>query len=183
MSFIFLLTLHPVASIITFGNDFQIGEEVCIARKTHEEMSMTATKVKYKTKQREKMQEFLKENTGKHFTAYDVCDYFKNKGEAIGTTTVYRQLDTLVKEGVIKKYLFDESSSACFEYDEAHDHAGHRMCYHLKCTECGKLIHLKCEEIEMFEHHIFEHHGFAIDSTRTVFYGLCEECAKKAKKE
>ena len=144
---------------------------------------MTTTKAKYKTKQREKMQEFLKENSHKHFTAYDVCNYFKDKGEAIGTTTVYRQLDALYKEGVIKKYVLDESSSACYEYDDCHDHDEHSRCYHLKCTECGKLIHLSCEEIELFEHHIAEDHGFAIDPTRTVFYGLCAECAGITKKK
>jgi len=139
------------------------------------------TKVKYKTKQREKIREFLMENPGKHFTAYDVIDYFKNKDDTIGLTTVYRHLDALVKEGVIKKYVFDESSSACFEYIEDPLEVEHRMSYHMKCIECGKLMHLECEEVEMLEKHIAEHHGFTIDSTRTVFYGLCEDCAKEIK--
>lgn len=141
---------------------------------------MTTVKAKYKTRQSEKIREFLKANPRKHFTAYDVCDYFKEKGEAIGTTTVYRQLDALVKEGTIKKYVFEENSSACFEYVEEHDAEHHCTCYHLKCTECGKLIHLNCEEIGMFERHIAEHHGFKIDSVRTVFYGLCADCAGHA---
>ncbi len=136
-------------------------------------------KVQYKTKQGDKMLEFLEANEGKHFTVPDVCAYFRQKGDPIGTTTVYRQLDKLITNGMVKKYVFDEQTSACFEYVKENEENPHQDCYHLKCEKCGKLIHLECDEITEFEHHVSKEHGFKIDSIRTVFYGVCNECGEK----
>ena len=47
-----------------------------------------------------------------------------------------------------------------------------------KCEKCGKLIHLQCNEVESLKQHMMEHHGFEMDSLRTVFYGICSECKK-----
>ena len=37
-----------------------------------------------------------------------------------------------------------------------------------------------CDEVEGLVDHIKAHHGFTVNSRRTVFYGLCEECANGA---
>ncbi len=134
---------------------------------------------KYRTKQRDEIIAYLKTTNSKHFTAADLCEHFKNHNIPVGTTTVYRQLEQLVSEGLVKKYIIDENSSACFEYigDDVNSQPG--SCYHLKCSECGRLIHLTCSEISAFEDHICEHHGFTIDKMRTVFYGTCRECRNK----
>lgn len=55
---------------------------------------------------------------GKHVTVSDICKYFKSQGISIGTTTVYRQLDRMVEQGLVAKYVVDGTSSACFEYLE-----------------------------------------------------------------
>lgn len=133
-------------------------------------------KVKYKTRQREEILAFLRTIPATHFTAADVCTFFKEHEIPVGTTTVYRQLEQLVQEGKVKKYIIDESSGACFEYIGDEAVADVPSCYHLKCERCGKLIHLECEEITEFEHHITAHHGFRIDPARTVFYGICSQC-------
>jgi len=137
-------------------------------------------KGKYNTKQRKEILSYLENKNGGHFTAAEVYDYFKENQITVGMTTVYRQLDQMVNEGLIKKYVIDESSSACFEYVGERLIRDNKCCYHLKCEKCGKLIHLECEEITGFEQHITEHHGFRIDPMRTVFYGLCAECVQDA---
>ncbi|MBR6322861.1 MAG: transcriptional repressor [Lachnospiraceae bacterium] len=134
-----------------------------------------AEKNQYRTRQRENLLRYLAEHPYKHFTAADICEHFRTGEQKIGTTTVYRQLERLVSEGQVKKYQFEEGDSACFEYigGEEDDTV---LCYHLKCEVCGRLIHLECREITMFEQHITEHHGFLIDPKRTVFYGICQDC-------
>ena len=57
------------------------------------------------------------------------------------------------------------------------------VCYHMKCEECGSLIHLECDAITELEDHIWKDHRFRVDPGRTVFYGLCEECEKKGYEE
>ena len=39
-------------------------------------------------------------------------EYFKKKGIAVGMTTVYRQLDKMVSEGLVAKYVIDGISRA-----------------------------------------------------------------------
>ncbi len=131
----------------------------------------------YKTKQREIMMEYLKARPGTHITAFDVCEHFKSKGQNIGQATVYRQLERLVDEGIVGKYIIDGTSPACFEYMGEDVHKDAEVCFHCKCEKCGKLIHMHCEELEGIGEHLYEHHGFVLNPLRTVFYGVCEDCA------
>ncbi|MBO4863126.1 MAG: transcriptional repressor [Eubacterium sp.] len=134
-------------------------------------------KSQYKTKQRAELTAYLMSVPGKHVTAGDVCDHFAKQGRPIGLTTVYRQLDKMVAEGLVNKYNLEPGSPACYEYiDSEHHSDGHVSCYHCKCEKCGKLIHLHCEEIEELIKHLAKEHSFQIDSKRTVLYGICEDC-------
>lgn len=134
-----------------------------------------AERSKYKTRQSELLLKYLKSRVGEHVTAGDVCGYFKGQGLPIGQSTVYRRLESLVDEGVIKKYTVT-GGSACFEYvgEDVCEEPEH--CFHCKCTGCGRLIHLHCEDLEEIQKHLLEEHGFMIDPMRTVFYGLCGDC-------
>ena len=135
-------------------------------------------KAPYKTKQMTELLTFLKSVQGSHVTVNDICEYFQKKGISIGTTTVYRHLEKMVGEGLVAKYVVDGTSSACFEYMGSHEKENQMVCYHCKCEKCGKLIHLQCNEVESLKQHMLEHHGFEMDSLRTVFYGICSECKK-----
>ena len=72
-------------------------------------------KAQYKTKQMSEILNFLQQMEGTHVTVADIYDHFKKKGIAVGMTTVYRQLDKMVSEGLVAKYVVDGTSSACFE--------------------------------------------------------------------
>lgn len=134
------------------------------------------SKAPYKTKQMAELLTFLESVQGKHVTVNEICDYFKEKGISVGTTTVYRHLEKMVKEGVVAKYVVDGTSSACFEYTGNCQTVEKECSYHCKCEKCGKLIHLHCDEVESLKKHMMEHHSFEMDSLRTVFYGTCNEC-------
>ncbi len=131
---------------------------------------------KYRTKQRGKLLEYLETVPGVHITAGDVCEHFRARGSAIGQSTVYRQLESLVDEGLVNKYVIDANGPACFEYVGAQRPAETEACFHCKCEKCGKLIHLHCGELREIQNHLFEEHRFRMDPLRTVFYGLCEQC-------
>lgn len=137
------------------------------------------SKSQYKTRQREVLIQYFKALNSEHVSAADVCDYFKKCGETIGQSTVYRQLERLVDEGVLNKYSFDPTAPACFEYvgEDAHGTAG--TCFHCRCEKCGKLIHLHCDELEGISEHLLKEHGFKLNSMRTVLYGICEDCANR----
>ena len=130
----------------------------------------------YNTRQRSRLLEYMQAVPGEHFTAKDVCDYFQACGTPIGVATVYRQLERMVEEGLVNKYIIDANSPACFEYVDRQATCGEE-CFHCKCEKCGKLIHLHCEELVQIRSHLKEEHHFTLDPLRTVFYGLCEDCA------
>ena len=135
----------------------------------------------YKTRQREEIAEYLASIPGQHVTAGDICAHFKDQGRAVGTATVYRQLERMIAEGTVQKYIIDESSSACFAYLGA-DACAER-CYHCKCERCGRLIHMECAELNHIASHLQADHGFRLNPMRTVFYGVCADCAGKEEAE
>ena len=142
-----------------------------------------ASRSKYKTRQRDILLQYLEKERGVHITAGDVCGYFRDQGIPIGQSTVYRQLESLVDEGVINKYIIDANSPACFEYMGEHAAASPDTCFHCRCEKCGRLIHLRCDEITELQEHLFAEHSFRMDPVRTVFYGLCEQCLPESEKK
>lgn len=134
-------------------------------------------KNQYKTKNRDLLFEYFEEVKGKHFTVNDVSRFFDGRGQHIGTTSIYRQLEKMLDEGIVNKYTIDQNSSACFEYVGG-VHKEQDECFHCKCEKCGKLLHIHCDDLSAVKQHLLQHHDFILNPLRTVFYGLCEECAK-----
>lgn len=133
-------------------------------------------RIQYKTKNRRLLLEYLAASGHRHVTVQEIIDHFKALGVSMGTATVYRQMERFVEEGLVNKYLSDGNGAAVFEYVDRAD-CGEHTCFHCKCEKCGTLIHLHCHELESIQKHIFAHHGFQLDSLKTVFYGVCEQCS------
>lgn len=131
----------------------------------------------YKTRQSAEILSLLTQNKERHLTAEEVYMALKNKGEQIGQTTVYRQLERLFSEGRVRKFAGAQGCGACFQYAEngevCHAH------YHLKCVSCGCLLHAECDFLNTLSEHIQKEHGFTVDNGRTVLYGLCAACTEK----
>lgn len=129
---------------------------------------------RYHTRQKDEIVKAIEQASGAHFTAEEIAAHLKSEGSTIGLSTVYRQLDALVKEGALRRYAAGAGESAC--YQAAEDCGEH---FHLKCIECGRLEHLSCAHLDGIRAHVAQEHGFWIDSSRTVFYGLCRTCGGK----
>ena len=130
----------------------------------------------YKTKQRETVENCLKNNKNRHLTADEITEILRSAGQDVGRTTVYRTLEKLIQEGRVRRYAAAKGDSACYQYltDTAcHEH------FHLKCTGCGKLLHIECEQMQKLNSHILSEHKFRVDKLQTVLYGLCEKCAER----
>lgn len=134
----------------------------------------------YCTKQKEQILDYLQSHPQQHVTAAALLHALTENGTPVGTATVYRQLERLETEGRVRRYTLDDRGSACWQYagDAAHTGACQSH-FHLKCTACGKLIHLDCAHLHEIAAHVAQDHGFSIDPVRTVFYGVCEACAQQ----
>ena len=132
----------------------------------------------YKTKQKEQILQYLTAHEGEHITAQELSRHLEAEGTHVGTATIYRHLDALVTDGILRKYTIDSRTCACYEYLRQNEEC--RRHFHLKCMECETLYHVTCEHLDGIEAHILEHHGFQIDQSKTVLYGICRECREKA---
>lgn len=128
----------------------------------------------YKTKQRDLILNYFIENNDRHVTAEEVVEYLKDQGTSVGKSTVYRYLEKLVSQGIVRRFFIEEGYGACYQYignnEQCHEH------FHLKCLSCGALLHIECDFLVEAERHIVNDHGFIIDNTKTVLYGLCDKC-------
>ncbi len=127
---------------------------------------------KYKTKQRVAILDFIESNKDREVTANDILVYLNKNDLKASQTTIYRYLDNLVKEGIIKKNYSEEKSSSCYQYvgKRCKEH------YHLKCNNCGEIIHLDSEIFSSIEKKIIDRYGFKIDNIKTILYGTCNKC-------
>lgn len=130
----------------------------------------------YRTKQREIILDYLKKCQDGHVTIDEVTDHLKNEGNKVGRTTIYRYMEKLADEGFLRKYYIEEGVGACYQY-QGEDTAC-RNHFHLKCVKCGRLFHVSCDFLQQIEEHVYEHHHFLVDNSKTVLYGVCEACQK-----
>ena len=128
----------------------------------------------YMTRQQREVLRCLEECPG-GAGAVELADRLHAQGSSVGLTTVYRQLERLEQQGLVHKAVTDQG--ACYRFCDGR-HAG-RDCFLLKCERCGAIRHMDCSHLGELYRHVLEEHHFAINPRRTLFYGLCEECAGK----
>ena len=132
----------------------------------------------YRSKNRDALISYLRDREGEHVTVNEIHDHFRQSGSSMGVATIYRQLEQLVADGQMRKYLVDSSSAACFEYIGAQE--GHARFVHCKCEKCGRILHIDRSEIEEMARLLEERSGFRMDNVQTVLYGVCGDCRESA---
>lgn len=131
----------------------------------------------YKTKQREYVLNAMQESGRRHVTAAELVHMLQDSGKSVGLATVYRNLEQLVEEGLVRKYTLDERTGACYQYVGKNGACQNH--FHLKCVRCGELFHVDCAYMNDLGTHLLKEHDFAIDHTKTVLYGVCGKCREK----
>lgn len=137
--------------------------------------------ISYKTKQRDQIMDCLIQNKNRHITADEIMLTLNQEKAQVGKTTIYRYLDKLVSQGIVRKYLIEEGQRACYQYVEQGE--GCKEHFHLKCIGCGQLIHLECDYLGKMDSHIKDHHDFTVDHSKTVLYGQCGNCTGKTMRD
>ena len=138
---------------------------------------MSDDKQNRNTRQKSMILEYLKDRQDTHVRAEDIIHDLNAGEERVGKTTVYRVLKSLEIEGKIRKYTLSEKSPACYQFSGGHPECRHH--YHLMCSECGRLIHFESEHMRQLADEMMAKEDFAVDESKTVFYGCCGECRRK----
>ena len=128
--------------------------------------------MEYKTKQREMILDIFKNHETFSYSAKEIKSLLNDE---VSKATLYRTLDKLEEEHILRKYYNELTSN--YEYQYANKEESCSSHLHLKCTQCGKLIHLHCNESNALIAHIGKSHNFYINQENTIIYGLCSDCS------
>lgn len=127
------------------------------------------------TPQRRAIVDIIISNEGKHLTTEELYDLVKVNCPEIGLATVYRTVQLLEEMGVICRFELDDG---CNRYELVHEEENHRH-HHLICTNCGKVIEVEADLLEILEQDIQTKYDFKVKNHSVKFYGLCSECSRK----
>ena len=106
------------------------------------------------------------------FTTKEICQ--RLLGEQGGKSTVYRIVSALVEDGVIKRISDRKSRHVKYQY------LGEKVCtehLHLKCSACGRLIHLDKSISESIVNSLKLSDGFYLDRSEFLI-GKCHKCTR-----
>lgn len=79
----------------------------------------------------------------------------------------------MLLEGIIQKYAKENGREFVYQYIDREKCAWH---LHLKCTNCGKIIHLDDEATDNVRSMLKVKNNFSINEHKTILYGLCSAC-------
>jgi Fur family ferric uptake transcriptional regulator len=105
-----------------------------------------------------------------HVSAEDVQGRLARTGTAVGTATVYRTLDLLVKSGLAREHDFGEGFK---RYEPSAAGQAHEHCI---CSSCGKVMEFSNDRLERMIALLAEEVAFRPHHHRLEIYGVCREC-------
>lgn len=125
----------------------------------------------YSTQSKKRVLSLFSGNPSSSFTLNDILCALDD----IPKSSVYRIVDQLESDGVIRKVGSDSRRCALYQLSDGNTCLRHM---HIRCTECGKTVHIdeetSCEIEKILEARL----GFS-SCLSTVFTGKCPECAAK----
>lgn len=114
-------------------------------------------------------------NKNMHYMPEEVYDLVKNKN--ISLPTVYRTIEILKSNGIIKETIIDRK-----RYYELEIFSKKTVHVHLKCIKCGNVFdYLDIKSILLLldeKDRIEEQYNVEINNIYTIFYGFCRECRR-----
>ncbi|HSJ64744.1 MAG TPA: Fur family transcriptional regulator [Gemmatimonadaceae bacterium] len=112
-------------------------------------------------------------NSDRHLSADDIERELAVLGIMVGTATIYRTLEVLVRSGLVMERDFGEGFR---RYEPARDAPQHE---HLICTICNSVTEFRDERLERMTTLLAEANGFVRQRHRLVIEGVCPNCRRR----
>ena len=107
-----------------------------------------------------------------HLSVEGIVRLLKQRGEAVGTATVYRTLEVLVESGLVRAHDFGEGFK---RYEPMPAQTHHE---HLICERCGRVVEFQNVQLERMLPIIADEHAYQHQRHRVEIYGVCGECRR-----
>lgn len=132
---------------------------------------------RYSTRARRQIIEYLTARPDQGFTAEELALALQRQyGEgAPGKSSVYRLLGQMAEEELLHRY----EEAGAKRYRAVGTHCREHL--HLKCLDCGRLMHMEEEQSAVLLQEILQKSGFTVDEYRSVLVGRCG-CKKEGEK-
>jgi Fur family ferric uptake transcriptional regulator len=121
------------------------------------------------TRQRRLIWDALAADPDSHLSADDLVERVRPALPGVDPSTVYRTLDLLVREGLVRRT--DLGAGRAY-FEPAHEHAHH----HVVCERCGAVVHVHDEELGDLRARVERASGYALSAADISFFGLCPVC-------
>ncbi len=92
----------------------------------------------------------------------------------IAKSTIYRTIDSLIKQNLIDKYYLSDNELFYQIKDNSTEHK-----HYVICNSCKKIFHLPNCPIHSIQDSLSEY-GFDVTDHYIQISGICKECRKKA---
>jgi|SRR5574344_985788 len=122
---------------------------------------------------------FLQTQKDKAVSVNDIASFLEQNNVKTNITTIYRRLEKLVDEKKVITHSSEDCKKALFQYVADDEDCMHHL--HIQCSNCSKIIHLDSKEADDFVKSIAKKNGIEIDFSKTILYGLCDDCRKNKK--
>lgn len=123
------------------------------------------------TRQRQVILEALRRSLD-HLTGDEVYRLARRRLPHISLGTVYRNLDSLVEEGTLKRVEMGHSESRFDVCLSPHSH--------IECISCGRIDDVALPEDSVIMQSPVRLAGYEVTERRTMFRGLCPACQAKS---
>ena len=108
-----------------------------------------------------------------HRDAEEIYLALYNSGLKVSRATVYRTIDVLVKNNLVRKLDLGDGRA---RYENKMDTAHHD---HLICVQCGKIEEFMDNVIENQQEVIVENFGYRLIRHIHQLFVICDECGSK----
>ncbi|MGH7674072.1 MAG: Fur family transcriptional regulator [Gemmatimonadales bacterium] len=105
-----------------------------------------------------------------HLSVEEIAARVARAGAPVGTATVYRTLDLLVRGGLVQEHDFGEGFR---RYEPLAAGQAHEHCI---CTACGRVREVTNDRLERMIALLAEDAEFRPHHHRLEIYGLCRDC-------
>ena len=128
----------------------------------------------YKTKHKDEIVGLLSVRSDASFSAGDIYESLVAEGIAISKSTVYRQLDSLIEAGLIKRFYSSSNDEYCYRYVGSECKKIDYYTFH--CEKCGKVVNVSKEDLGSLSTLLLSKYSFNIKAENSVLSGVCEGC-------
>jgi Fur family ferric uptake transcriptional regulator len=104
-------------------------------------------------------------------SAQEVHHLLRSRGETIGLSTVYRNLQALAEDDLVDTLRNEDGEVLYRECSTRHHH-------HLVCRSCGHVVEVRGPAVERWADKAAEEHGFSNVAHTVEIFGLCPNCRR-----